>query len=189
MAQKRHVSCTTHVCSVSRVCSVILWVCQYFLLHSCYLLQFILSNDTRSLVRNVRFAWNVMGAAFMKFFASFSVMTIDSVTSLMVWTLVLLQITLRRRLVSVRAAGFAFGLYVATLSLVLFQFRKSQGFLVDVEINWGSLGHCPKKAPEVLRRRNTSGTSADVALPVFSQRVFNKNQPACRMWNGGGAFV
>jgi len=89
----------------------------------------------------------------------------------------------------VRAAGCAFGLYVATLSLVLIQFRKSQGVLVNVESNWGSLGHCPKKAPEVLSRRNTSGTSSDVALPVFSQRFFIKNQPAGRMWNGGAAFV
>ena len=78
-------------------------------------------------------------------------------------------------MVSVRAAGCAFGVYVATFSLVLIQFRKSQGVLVNVESNWGSLGHCRKKAPEVLRRRSTSGTSSDVALPAFSRRYFTKN--------------
>ena len=182
------VSCAIHVCSVRCICPIILWVCQYFVLHSCDLLQFILSNDSRSLVRNVIFAWNVMRAAFMKFLMSFSVMTVDSVTSLMVWTLALLSITLSRRLVSVRAAGCGFGLYVATWSLVLVQYRRSHGVLVKVESNWGSLGHCPKKAPEVLRRRSTSGTSSDVALPAFSQRSFTKNQPDCRMWNGGAAF-
>ena len=52
-----------------------------------------------------------MRGAFIKFFVSFSVMTVDS-SSLMVSTLALPSITLGRRLVSVRAAGYGFGLFV-----------------------------------------------------------------------------
>ena len=70
----------------------------------------------------------------MKFFVSFSVMTVDS-TSLMVCTLALLSITLGRRLVSVRAAGCGFGLYVAKFSLVLVQYRRSLGVFVNVQSN------------------------------------------------------
>ena len=92
-------------------------------------------------------------------------------------------------MVSVRAPGCGFGLCVATLSLVLVQYRRSHGIFVNVGSNWGSLGHCPKNAPEVLRRRSTSGTSSDVALPVFPHRFSTKNQRASRIWNGGAAFV